>query len=147
MTLFDLWEKKEEILLVPWQKTLQQQKCQKGKVTTQTTPQKVRLHDCTWSWPFIHQQGALNICRKHTPIWHFSRFKIVICTNEYGINVPQSALFLFYTNYGRFMFWRKEKLLFKWQWDMDIIVWPKYCWNMVLITLVPNRWVKSQHIH
>ena len=26
------------------QKPLHQQKCQKGKVTTQTTPQKVRLH-------------------------------------------------------------------------------------------------------
>ena len=32
------WEKKEEIWLNPM--TLHQQKCQKGKVTTQTTPQK-----------------------------------------------------------------------------------------------------------
>ena len=29
---------------VLWQKPLHQQKCQKGKVTTQTTPQKVRLN-------------------------------------------------------------------------------------------------------
>ena len=36
----DLWEKKEEIWLVLWQKPLHQQKCQKGKLTTQTTPQK-----------------------------------------------------------------------------------------------------------
>ena len=29
---------------VLWQKPLHQEKCQKGKVTTQTTPQKVRLN-------------------------------------------------------------------------------------------------------
>ena len=33
-------DKKEESDPVLWQKPLQQQKCQKGKVTTQTTPQK-----------------------------------------------------------------------------------------------------------
>ena len=35
-----LKEKKEEIWLSPMTKPLRQQKCQNGKVTTQTTPQK-----------------------------------------------------------------------------------------------------------
>ena len=39
-----LKEKRKRSDSVLWQKPLHQQKCQKGKVTTQTTPQKVRLN-------------------------------------------------------------------------------------------------------
>ena len=40
LSITDEWEKRKRSDSVIWQKPLHQQKCQKGKLTTQTTPQK-----------------------------------------------------------------------------------------------------------
>ena len=62
----DIKRKRKRSDSVLWQKPLHQQKCQKGKVTTQTTPQKIdytavadRLRTVSWS-NYGHPTGVVN---------------------------------------------------------------------------------------
>ena len=49
MLMIQFKRKRKRSDSVPWQKSLHQQKCQKGKVTTQTTPQKSSIKQRLWT--------------------------------------------------------------------------------------------------